>query len=113
MKNLVAERKDGIVCLQLRDDLSQNDYFGMREYMRNEFFEKGEKKLVFDCEPVSELPSIAFGVFCSLSRDALRLGGTFGVMHVSAAIRQIMTRTHVDQQVKVYNTWNEVVQAME
>jgi len=112
MKSLTEERKDGLVRLQLRDDLTQNDYLGMRDHMRHEYFEKGDKKLVIDCEAVAELPSIAFGVFCSLARDSARLGGAFGVIHVSASIRQIMARTHVDQQVKVYNTWNEAVQAM-
>lgn len=109
MKKLDEERKDGVVKLMLRVDLSQNDYLGMREYVRKTYIEQGEQRIVMDCESVQELPSIAFGVFCSLSRDLQRTGGVFGVVHVSSSIRQIMARTHVDQQVKVFGTWNEAI----
>jgi anti-anti-sigma factor len=107
MKPLDSFQRDNVSVLCLREDLDQHDWLEMRQYVATNFLEAGRACLILDCEACAELPSIAFGVFCSLSRDAQRLGGGLRLIHVSPAVRAIMAQTHVDQRVRVCATLAE------
>ena len=112
MKKLKQNNKKDLTIVHFRNDLGQHDYLEMREYFSTNHFNTSPFKVVVDCEGMKELPSMAFGVLCSLSRDAGRAGGHFSVIHVCDGIRDIMRRIHVDDQVKVFSTLTEATDAM-
>ena len=112
MKRLKRTQKDGVTVVSFRSDLTQHDFLQMREYFASNLFGEKKPKVVVDCEGMAELPSIAFGLLCSLSRDATRAGGNFAVIHVADPIHEIIKRIHVDQQVNIFSTLSEAVDSM-
>lgn len=110
MKKLKTTKKDDIVILQLRDDLTQNDYLQMRTYVNNSYLTRGLTKVIIDCEKTNTLPSIAFGVFCSISRDSKRIGGNCFLIHLSSFNLQIIKRTHMDKQVSTFPTLQDALE---
>lgn len=109
MKPLVTTEKDGHVVVQLPPGLSQEDWLGFRDHMHRQFMDRGIIDLVIDCESSPELPSIAFGSFTSLSRDLRRSGGSLHLVHVSERIRQVLTRTRMDEYLPIRGTLTEVI----
>ncbi|MBF0101205.1 MAG: STAS domain-containing protein [Desulfobacterales bacterium] len=109
MNTMIITEQDNCVIATIPPDLTQHDYLEMREYFNDHFFTKGKNKLVINCEAVTDLPSIAFGVFCSLTRDTRRLGGTFSLVHVGNALRKTMARTHIDKQLNIVNTLTDAM----
>jgi anti-anti-sigma factor len=109
MKKLKVTQMDHVVVIQLRDDFSQNDYLQMRTFVNNNYLIKGLNKIVIDCEKTNSLPSIAFGVFCSISRDSKRTGGNCFLIHLSAFNLRIIKRTHIDKLVNVFATLNDAL----
>ncbi len=107
MKNLELTQKEDITIVKIDESLSQNDYLSMRDFFKEDVFGKGHRNIVLDCDAVSSLPSIAFGTFCSLSRDAKRLGGQCVLIHVCEAIFGIMKKTHANRIVTVLSSFAE------
>lgn len=100
---------DGIAVLVLQESLTQQDYLGMRQHVKATLLDQGVIYIVVDLDSVEELPSIAFGVFCSLARDTRRLGGWCRLIHVGSSLRTILRRTHVDQQVSAFETLRQAL----
>lgn len=108
MKKLEIKKDGGISIILLDNNLTQNDYLSMREQIKERCFDKGNINIVIDCDVVAVLPSIAFGVFCSVSRDAKRLGGFCVLIHVSKNINEILSMTHADKLVQILNSLADV-----
>jgi len=107
MKKIKIKKKDGISIVTLHENLGQSDYLELRDYLSEKLFINGDVHLIINCEKICELPSLAFGVFCAITRDTLRVGGKLGLIHVSLDIANVMAKTHIDQQVKVYGNLAE------
>ena len=108
MQSLPMTRDQGVVVVALPADLGQHDYLEMRAWFGAQLFQRGEKRVVLDCAAAEDPPSIAYGVFCGLSRDVQRAGCGFGLVGVSARVRTVMARTHVDQQLRI---WKDIAEA--
>lgn len=90
----------------------QHDYLELRQMVRQRFVEQGEAKLVIDCARLSRIPSIAFGVFCCIGRDARRAGGEAIFVHVDDEIDQVMRQIHVSDQIRILPTLADALSAM-
>ncbi len=109
MKPLTHSEQDGHILIQIPENLSQNDWIDLRDYAHRQFVDKGHVKLVFDCEQVLDLPSIAFGSFTGLSRDLRRINGSLHLIHVSENSRRVLTRIHLDSLIPVAGSLTEVI----
>lgn len=107
MKNIKIKKKDGISTVTLHENLGQNEYLELRNHLSEKLFLNGDIHVIINCEKVYELPSLAFGVFCAITRDTHRAGGKLGLIHVSQDIANVMAKTHIDQQVKIYGNFLE------
>lgn len=107
---LPIHREQGATVFTLTGEMTQNDYLELPAFIHAFFLEKGERKLIFDCKNIEEFPSIAFGVFCTLSRDLHRLKGMLTLIGVKEAMLQIMKQIHFDQQVRVMPTLEAALQ---
>ncbi len=109
MIDLATRDQNGLTVVLLPPKLNQEDWLVFRSHMVRQFIEQGVVDLVIDCESCPELPSIAFGAFTSLSRDLRRAGGTLHLVHVSERIRQVLTRTRLDEYLPIRGTLTEVI----
>ena len=109
MKPFTATEQDGHVLIQLPDHLNQNDWSELRDHIHRQFIDKGQINLVFDCEHVIDLPSIAFGLFTSLSRDLRRISGSLHLIHLSENSRRVLTRIRLDSLIPVRGSLTEVI----
>lgn len=82
----------------------QHDYMQMRMHIRGQSIEKGRAYVILDCSDLDDPPSIAFGVFCGIARDANRAGGGCILAHVSTKMMAVLERTHIIEQVLVAAT---------
>ncbi len=112
MRQLKEEFINDIAVVTMADDLTQNDYLEARQYFNNRFIEGGTRYLILDCELLKDPPSIAYGVFCSLNRDFIRAGGRMVIIHISAQVKTIMDRIHVTEQLFLYATQAEAMDAL-
>ncbi|MBF0120583.1 MAG: STAS domain-containing protein [Desulfobacterales bacterium] len=111
MKDLEIDIQNDIVIVKVSPNLTQYDYMEMRGYFTSNYFAKQKVKIIIDCEKVLDLPSIAFGVFSTLARDARRIGGDTKLVHVAVQLKKIMSRTHIDKQINILNTIAEAIQS--
>jgi anti-anti-sigma factor len=107
MKELQIQDTAGIRVVHLREGLNQTDWLGMRQYFHAKVFGPEVQHVVLDLDSLASLPSLAFGVFVSLAREAQRAGKAFHLIHVAEKVRDIMQRTHIDRLVPIRNSLAE------
>ena len=110
MKSIKIDKDEDVCVVTVPYSVQQGDYIELKKYLEDELYINGDVNILIDCEPVVELPSLAFGVFCSIARDINRAGGQFGLVHVSTEIQDILKKTHLDKQIKSYNTISDAKQ---
>ncbi len=111
MKPLATTVQDGHIVIQVPANLDQNDWMDLRNHVHRQFIDQGNIHLVFDCELVADLPSIAFGSFTCLSRDIRRIQGSLHLIHVSEPSRRVLNRIHLDTLIPVRGSLTEVIRA--
>lgn len=109
MNDLPSTDRGEQTVVSLPGALDQRDWTALREQMHRQFIARGRTRLVLDCEACPDLPSIAFGSFTCLARDLRRVGGSLQLVHVSEKIRQVLTRTRMDEVLPVAGTLTEVI----
>ena len=89
----------GLRVVRLNGSVGQHDWLGLRERFQQDVFTAGIERVAFDLAGHDHLPSLAYGVFVSLARDAQRKGIVFLLVRVSEGVRDILQRIHVDRLV--------------
>ena len=92
MFDIVSEKKGSLLIIHLQDQLNQQDYLNLKQKIKENFFDNGETCVMVDCAELSSLPSIAYGIFSNLSREAKRAGGCFKLTNVCKEIKDIMEK---------------------
>ncbi len=111
MKPLTAQEQDGHLVIEVPANLNQNDWMDLRDHVHRHYIDKGNVHLIFDCERIADLPSIAFGSFTCLSRDIRRIKGSLHLIHVSESSRRVLSRIHLDSLIPVRGSLTEVIRA--
>ncbi len=109
MKPLVSRQEDGFTVITIPESLDQNDWMDLRNFILRTYIDQGQTQLVFDCECVPELPSIAFGSFTCLARDVRRSKGTLHLIHISELSRRILSRIRLDALIPIRGSLSEVI----
>jgi anti-anti-sigma factor len=104
MSNLKIRKEGCAYVINISSSLQQGDYLAMKDYFRMEMYPKGDIYVILDCKDAEELPSISFGAFCTLSREAKRVGGGCALINVGDSIRDVMRMIHVDKILQIYAT---------
>lgn len=99
MPQIIIEGDECI--LRIPEGLNQNDWFAMRDWFTRSLLNQALRRFIVDCEAVHMLPSIAFGVLCSLTRDVTRQQGRLCLINVSSNIHDIMRRTHMHRIITI------------
>ncbi len=104
METVEHVRDGGVDVYRIPASAGQHEYMSLRDRVRAEAVQGGDARVLLDCRALRDPPSIAFGVFCGITRDARRAGGGCVLVHVSEVMQSIMDRTHIAEQVTVAAT---------
>jgi anti-anti-sigma factor len=73
----------------------------------------GRHKVVLNMAAVSYLPSLALGKMVMLNRKTQAALGGLALCHLSPAVREILTSTHLDQLFQIHETEEDALQSLQ
>lgn len=113
MNRLQHTRNAQVHIFRIPADYGQHDYMKMRDHIRSTALQDGQAQVILDCADLDDPPSIAFGVFCGITRDAARAGGKCILVNANARMQSVMSRTHINEQVMLAATVEAGMQAFD
>ncbi len=101
--------KDAVV-IDVSPSLDISNAQQFKDWVRREFIEKGEKKIILDFSNVKSIDSYALGVFIALQKSLSPEGGKIIVASPSDSIRRILEITSLDRILTVTDSLDEALE---
>lgn len=101
MQKITFQDINNKILISIDNSFNQEDYLTLFDTLEKALLSKGKHTLLFNCENISEFPSIAFGIFCRLSRECKKVQGSFTLVKPSNAIIEMMQKIHITKLVPV------------
>ncbi len=109
MLQLLENETTNAVIISFPGEMSQNDFLDMRSYFESNYFNKNIFNIIIDCGALTNPPSIAYGVFCSLTRDSMRKGGRLCFTNINPLVKKVMDRIHVTEQINIFENKDDAI----